>query len=186
MGRPRKYTPKRLRDAVDAYIRRYTRTVTVQERVNTGTKDGWGHWVYELRDVTNDDGETVTVREFTVPPTVGGLCRHLGIHRSTWAAWCDREKYPELAEVVGYAQEVMRDYLETALLTRSGKDLKGVIFSLQNNYGYTERREVDFGPQASRALTAAAVPMAEREALLRELAQEFCQEGAAPDETGET
>ena len=45
---------------------------------------------------------------------------------------------------------------------------------------------MDFGPQASRALTAAAVPMAEREALLRELAQEFYQEGAAPDETGET
>ena len=66
------------------------------------------------------------------------------------------------------------------------KDVKGIIFSLQNNYGYTERREVDFGPQASRALTASAVPMAEREALLRELFQEFSQEGAAPDGAGET
>ena len=185
MGRPRKYTAKRLMDAVEEYVRRNTRTVTVQEQVNTGEKDGWGHWVYELRDVTNDDGETVTVREFTVPPTVGGLCRHLGIHRSTWAAWCDRERYPELAEAVEYAREVMRDYLETELLTRSGKDLKGVIFSLQNNYGYTERREVDLGPQASRVLTEAAVPMAEREALLRELAQEFSREGEAPDAAGE-
>lgn len=183
MGRPRKYTPKRLREAVDAYFRRYTRTVTVREQVNTGKKDSWGHWVFELRDVTNDDGEAVQVREFTVPPTVGGLCQHLDIHRSTWAAWCDREQYPEFAEVVGYAQEVMQDYLETALLTRSGKDLKGVIFSLQNNYGYTERKEVELGPKARRTV-AAGVTMAEREALLRELAAEFSQgDQDGPSET---
>lgn len=179
MGRPRKYTPKRLREAVDAYFLRYTRTVTLREQVNTGQKDSWGHWVYELRDVCNDADEPVKVREFTVPPTVGGLCRHLGIHRSTWADWCDREKYPEFAEVVGYAREVMQDYLETELLTRSGKELKGVIFSLQNNYGYTERKEVELGPKARRTV-AAGVSMAEREALLKELAAEFGQETEGP------
>lgn len=174
MGRPRKYTPKRLRDAVDAYFCRYTRTVTVREQVNTGLKDGWGHWIYELKDVCNDAGEAVTVREFVVPPTVGGLCRHLGIHRSTWAAWCDKEEYPEFAEVVEYAKEVMQGYLEAELLTRNGKELKGVIFSLQNNYGYAEHKEVELGPKARRTV-AASVPLAEREALLKELAEEFAQ-----------
>lgn len=77
----------------------------------------------------------------------------------------------------------MREYLEQELLTR--KDVKGIIFSLQNNYGYTERREVDFGPQASRALTAAAVPMEEREEILRELYQEFSREGVLPGGSGE-
>ena len=107
MGRPRKYTPRTLRTAVDEYFRYHSRTVTLREQVNTGQKDGWGHWVFELRDVTNDAGDPVKVREFVVPPTVGGLCRHLGIHRSTWADYCDPEKHPELQEVTAYARETM-------------------------------------------------------------------------------
>ncbi len=98
------------------------------------------------------------VREFVVPPTVGGLCRHLGIHRSTWADYCDPEKHPELQEVTAYARETMEAFLEDALLTRSGKELKGVIFSLQNNYGYTERKEVELGPRARKAVTAGGHP----------------------------
>lgn len=117
MGRPRKYTPRTLRTAVDEYFRYHSRTVTLREQVNTGQKDGWGHWVFELRDVTNDAGDPVKVREFVVPPTVGGLCRHLGIHRSTWADYCDPEKHPELQEVTAYARETMEAFLEDALLT---------------------------------------------------------------------
>ena len=49
-----------------------------------------------------------------------------------------------------------------------------MIFSLQNNYGYTERKEVELGPKA-RQTVAAGVTMAEREALLKELAAEFGQ-----------
>ena len=186
MGRPRKYTPRTLKRAVDEYFRKYTRTVTVREQVNTGEKDGWGHWVYVLKDVCNDDGEPVRVWEFAVPPTVGGLCRHLEIHRSTWAEWCDGEKYPEFQETVRYAQEVMREYLETALLTRSGKNLKGVIFSLQNNYGYTERREVELGPNARKTVAAAGLSMDEREAMLRELAAEFSGGGLGDGASEET
>ena len=180
-GRPRKYTPRTLRKAVEAYFRYHSRTVTLREQANTGQKDGWGHWVFELRDVTNDAGDPVKVREFVVPPTVGGLCRHLGIHRSTWADYCDPEKHPELQEVTAYARETMEAFLEDALLTRSGKELKGVIFSLQNNYGYTERKEVELGPKARKAVTAATIPMEEREALLREMVQEFTQEREAAD-----
>ena len=65
--RDRKYTPRTLRTAVDEYFRYHSRTVTLREQVNTGQKDGWGHWVFELRDVTNDAGDPVKVREFVVP-----------------------------------------------------------------------------------------------------------------------
>ena len=47
----------------------------MKEQVNTGQKDGWGHWIYEIQEVTNDAGEPVKILEFVVPPTVGGLCR---------------------------------------------------------------------------------------------------------------
>ena len=172
-GRPRKYTPRTLRKAVESYFRKNSRTVTMKEQVNTGQKDGWGHWIYEIQEVTNDAGEPVKILEFVVPPTVGGLCRHLGIHRSTWADYCDPDKHPELQEATSYARETMESYLESALLTRSGKDLKGIIFSLQNNYGYTERKEVELGPRARKAVTAASIPLEEREKLLREMALEF-------------
>lgn len=175
LGRPRKYTERTLRKAVEAYFRGITRTITIREQVNTGEKDGWGHWVYELRDVCNDAGEPVRVRQFVVPPTVGGLCEALGIHRSTWADYCDGEKYPEFRELTAWAREVIQHYLESELLGRDGKNLKGVIFSLQNNFGYSEKREVELGTRAARAAAAAAVPMEEKRAMLEELAREFAE-----------
>lgn len=175
LGRPRKYTERTLRKAVEAYFRGITRTVTLREQVNTGEKDGWGHWVYELRDICNDAGEPVQVRQFVVPPTVGGLCEFLGIHRSTWADYCDGEKHPEFRELTAWAREVIQHYLESELLGRDGKNLKGVIFSLQNNFGYSEKREVELGNRAAKAVAAAAVPMEEKRAMLEELAREFVE-----------
>lgn len=46
---------------------------------------------------------------------------------------------------------------------------------------YTERKEVELGPKARKAVTAATIPMEEREALLREMVQEFTQEREAAD-----
>jgi len=180
--RPKKYTERTLGKAVDAYFRGITRTITVQERVNTGEKDDHGHWIYNLEDVLNDAGEPVKVRRFVVPPTVGGLCEALGIHRSTWADYCDREKHPELQEATSRARETIQRYLESELLSREGKDLKGVIFSLQNNYGCSERKTVELGPKAASAVTASTLPMEERAALLRELSQAFSEEEEYGDE----
>ncbi len=172
--RPRKYTERTLGRAADAYFRRITRTITVQERVDTGELDHYGHRIYAMEDVRNGDGEPVKVRQFVTPPTVGGLCEALGIHRSTWADYCDREKHPELEEVTSRARETIQHYLESELLSREGKDLKGVIFSLQNNYGYSEKQEVELGEKAARAVTA-VLPMEERAAILRELSQAFSE-----------
>ena len=159
MGRPKKYTERTLRKAVKAYFRRITRTITIREQVNTGEKDGWGHWIYTLEDVKN-----------------GGLCEALGIHRSTWADYCDPELHPELLEVTAWAREVIQHYLESELLGRDGKNLKGVIFSLQNNFGMSEKKTVELGPKAAMAVASAAVSMEEKRAMLEELALEFAGE----------
>lgn len=81
----------------------------------------------------NTKGEVMVEREYVIPPTVGGLCGHPGISRQTWADYCDPEKNPKFRETTAWAREELRRYLEGQLLTRSGKGLKGVIFSLQNN-----------------------------------------------------
>ena len=84
-----------------------------------------------------------SITEYLVPPTVGGLCEHLKIHRSTWAEYCDPEIHPEFSDTTTRARGRMREYLEQQLLTRPGKDIKGVIFSLENNYGYQDRHSID-------------------------------------------
>lgn len=51
--------------------------------------------------------------------------------------------------------------------------LREVDGHLQNHYGYAERREVEMGPGARKAMTVSAIPASERAALLRELMEEF-------------
>ncbi len=175
MARPRKYTAKALADAVDRYFDSITRTVTATERRETGQRDNKGHMIYETVPILNKLGQEAQVEEFIIPPTVGGLCGFLGIHRSTWADFCDPEAHPEFSDTTTRARGRMRGYLEQQLLTR--KDVKGIIFDLQNNYGYSEKHQLEFGKNAGRAISAAGMPMDQKKALLEEIAKEFAMDG---------
>lgn len=146
MGAPKKYkTAKSLEKAVQAYFDSITREKTVMEDKPTGQRDKYGHMIYELVEVTNRLGQPVTVTEFLVPPSIGDLAQFLGIHRSTWYDYCDAEKYPEFSDTTSWALGRIHAYLERESLTREGKNLKGVIFNLENNFGYKERLEVQTG-----------------------------------------
>ena len=142
MGAPKKYTERTLRKAVEKYFDSITREKTVTEMIPTGEKDKMGHMTYEARPVVNRLGEPVIVTEYLVPPSVGDLSEFLGIHRSTWDNYCDPEKHPEFFDTTTRAMGRIRAYLERESLTRQGKDLKGVLFNLENNFGYKERLEM--------------------------------------------
>lgn len=142
MGAPKKYTPKKLEAAVKRYFKSISREVTVTEKKPTGEKDKMGHMIYEDVVVLNALGKPVKMTEYLVPPTVGGLSEFLDIHRDTWNDYCDHEKHPEFSDTTTYAQGRMHAYLERESLTRQGKDLKGVLFNLENNFGYKERMEL--------------------------------------------
>lgn len=173
MARPRKYTKKALSAAVDEYFDSISREVPVTEQVDSGQRDERGHVIYEAVPVKNRRGEEMMRLEYLIPPTVGGLCEHLGIHRSTWAAWCDGERFPEFADTTTRARGRMRAWLEEQLLTR--KDVKGIIFDLQNNYGLSEKREIELGSRAAKAVTAGGT-LSERKAALDELLREFSEQ----------
>jgi len=143
MGAKKKYSAAGLGKAVDKYFRSISREKIYTEAVATGRKDSMGHEIYEQKPVLNGLGEELTVVEYLVPPTVGGLSAFLGVHRSTWNAWCDSARYPEYQEVTQDAMSRIHAYLELESLTRPGKDLKGVLFNLENNYGYKERTKVE-------------------------------------------
>lgn len=142
MGAPKKYTERTLRKAVEKYFDSITREKTVTEMIPTGEKDKMGHMIYEARPVVNRLGEPVIVTEYLVPPSVGDLSEFLGIHRSTWDNYCDPEKHPEFFDTTTRAMGRIHAYLERESLTRQGKDLKGVLFNLENNFGYKERLEM--------------------------------------------
>lgn len=178
MGRPRKITPAKLKKAAEKWFRSITRITPVMEMVDSGERDEKGHVIYRPKAVLNQDGEQVEQLEYIIPPTVGALCRELGISRSTWANYCDAEKHPEFAEVTADIRERFLEWNERELLTRPGKDVKGILFNLQNNYDYTDKREVELGERAQRAV-AAQMTMQEKLALLRELT-----EGNDDEDTG--
>jgi hypothetical protein len=171
MGRPRKYTRIGLEKAVQRYFDSISREVTVTEKVDSGERDDKGHVIWEQVPIINKLGEEIRVTEFAVPPTVQGLCRFLGIHRSTWAEYCDPEKYPEFSDTTTRARGCLREYLENELLTRPGKDVAGIKFVLQNDYDQKERYEMELGEKA--AASVQGMTLAEREQLLRQIGQEF-------------
>lgn len=177
MGRPKKYNKKTLAEAVDRYFASITRIVTMKELIETGERDDKGHKIYKWVAIVNSLGEEAKAEEFIVPPTVGGLCQFLEIHRSTWAEYCDHETHPEFSDTTTRARGRLRAYLEQQLLIR--KDVKGIIFDLQNNHGYSEKRQVELGERASKAISVGSMPMSEKKRVLEEIAMEFSGGGDA-------
>lgn len=121
-GPPKKgYSPKELRDAVERYFASVCRTVAAEDRNG--------------EPLLNDSGEVIRRVQYVVPPSINGLCLFLGIGRAEWAGYRDAEKDPELARVAELAEKRIEVYLESELVTR-GSGVQGLIFNLQNNYGY--------------------------------------------------
>lgn len=133
VGAPKKYTKETLEAAVREYFASITREVVIQERVPTGKKDAWGHDVYEWRDVENNLGQIAKRTEYLVPPTLGGLCIHLGIANSTWTRWRDPAKYKSFKKIIEYVDDRLIAWRKEQVLLR--KDVKGLIWDLEVNHG---------------------------------------------------
>lgn len=156
-GAPKKYTAKTLKKAVEDYFAAITREKIVTEPVPTGRLDDYGHPIFQDQPVKNSLGSWVMVTEYLVPPSIGALATALGIHRSTWDNWHDQETYPEFQEIVTWADDKILAWKEEQVLTRPGKNLKGIIWDLDNNHGYyrkrsEENRSKDTGQGESRRL----------------------------------
>lgn len=97
-GRPKKLTPKRLREGVEAYFDSISYERPVMERVKTDRKDADGHWIYEEIPVKNRKGQELKITIYTQPPTKGDLYTFLGIHKSTWSRLHEKDEYQGLCE----------------------------------------------------------------------------------------
>ena len=147
-GRHKIYTPTTLETAVRRYFKSISREKTVTESVPTDKKDEKGHIIFKTQPITNRLGKEMKTIEYIVPPSLAGLCAYLHIHRSTWNNYCEQEEYQE---ITGFVYEELKAWNENELLVRSGKDVKGIIFNLENNYDYRERKSVDLGGEGVEA-----------------------------------
>ena len=150
-GQPKAYTARKLKKAVEEYFASITRQRTLTEKVPTDQLDKYGHPVLQNKTVLNSKGNPVIVTEYVVPPSKGALARFLGIHRSTWDNYHDSKTYPEFQGIVTDADDRILAWNEEQLLTRSGKDIKGIEFNLENNYGYRQKSSVDVGGEGLEA-----------------------------------
>lgn len=171
-GRKTTYTPRRLASEVERYFKSITRTTVMTEAKATGIKDEYGHMTFEQVPVLNDNGEEVKHVEWLYPPSVEDLAIFLGVTPQTWANYCDKDLHPEFFDTTSRAQGRLRAWNARELLTRPGKDVRGIIFNLQANYGYSEKREVDIGPKAASAVAHAGMSLDEKAELLASLMEQ--------------
>ena len=172
MARQKKYgTAKALEKACERYFASITRQVKVTELVDSGERDDKGHVIMLPVPVENSLGEELYTTEYLLPPSMHELCAFLRIDRATWSRYMGESE--EFAAVGERVRERMKAWNEHEMLTRPGKDLKGILFNLTNNYGYSEKKEVELGERARKTVTAASIPLEDRQEMLRELMQEF-------------
>jgi len=170
-GRPKKYGSKKaLSEAIERYFRSISRTVPA--------KDGLG------RAILNDDGEEIKLTEYIVPPSISSMCLYLGIDRSTWQNYCDPQQHPEFSGITETTRARIEAYLEEQLLTRE-KGLQGIIFNLQNNYGWRQKQEVELGDKTRKSLPSEPLSIQEKLAVIAAAQAAAAAHSLAEEEAGE-
>jgi len=170
-GRPKKYSSKKaLGDAIERYFRSISRTIPAKD--DTGCI------------ICNDDGERIMLTQYIRPPSISSLCIYLGIDRSTWQNYCDGQMYPEFAGVTSQTRARIEAYLEEQLLTRV-KGVQGIIFNLQNNYGWRQKQEVELGDKTRETMPAASMSITEKIAVIAAAQAAAASHGLAEEEAGE-
>lgn len=139
MARKKTYTKKTLREAVERYFASITREVELTEKVDSGKRDSYSHVIYNTVKIKNNLGDVAKATEYLVPPTLSGLCVHLGINSSTWSRWSDPEKYPEYGEIIEDVRQRMIVWRQEQVLTR--KHIAGLIWDMETNWGAKQKDE---------------------------------------------
>lgn len=154
LGRPRSYKSRaQLQKAMERYFSKIRRVVPLYD------KNG--------EPFINEDGEAANITEYAEPPTVAGLCVHLGIGHETFRNY---KSDPEFADIVAAAKLEIEKYNSTELMNRS--QVRGIIFNLANNFGWSEKKEVEMGDKTRESLDRQyAMSLTEKRELLREIAK---------------
>lgn len=166
-GRPRIYkSVAAFRRAVEGYFAAITHERKLTEWEDSGERTNRGKPILRERDVLGPDGEPVMLLEYLVPPTMPALQLAIGVSKASWDNYRKREGF---AEVCDEAKLRIEAYLAEQVVTV--KNPAGVQFTLENNYGWRSKREVELG-EKTRAAMAQEMTMSEKLAMIREAARD--------------
>ena len=170
-GRPKKYKSKKaLADAIERYFRSISRTIQAQ--------DAYG------QNIFNDDDEAIMVTQYIRPPSISGMCLYLGIDRSTWGNYCDEKLHPEFGDVTALTRSRIEAWLEEQLLMRE-KGVQGIIFNLQNNYGWKQKQEIGLDDKTRQTVAASSMSAYDKIAVINAAQQGLTAIPEYDDEDGE-
>lgn len=163
MGRWKKYkSVGEFTDAVEAYFSGITYTE------NARKPDIWVSGKYVPGDeIIGSNGKPIEVKRYAVPPSITELQCYLGISRQTWSMYAQREGYRDVIELARMRVEA---YL-TQQLVLMGRDCKGIIFSLENNFGYADREKTKSDSESGRGQEADTMTALEKMELLKSIAK---------------
>lgn len=123
-------------EAVDDYFKSISTERTATVRVPSGEVDRQGKAIMQEIPAVNRLGKELRIVEYLVVPSFSGLFEHLGVPPEKRAAYSDPRRHPEAAAGLEDAKRRIREWNENELLTRSGSNLRGIIYNLENNFGY--------------------------------------------------
>ena len=180
-GRPRKYSAGTFQKECENYFNSISykkpkmRGEPVFDEEGFPVLDDFGHQKIQFKPVITANGKQAMDTVWTEPPSLTALCLYLGIDRATFSRYGTYDpEHPEESEkfcnTVTRARGRVEAYLESRLEDKSAA--RGAIFNLQQNFGWKERKEVELGAGAQRAVAAAAMTMEEKLALLKEIGAE--------------
>ena len=163
MGRHKEYKSARaLEKAVEDYFATISREETVMEPEDTGELDKYGHPIFRMIPALNGKGEKVYRTVYLIPPSVGGLCEHLGIVMSTWRRYCSDESFREVTE---RTEDRLKNWYKAEAVARPDKMTKGLLYVYERDHGAAEKNEaqqraeqIRTGMQAIADLIKEAVP----------------------------
>ena len=156
VGAPRKYESA---NALSKAVNQYFRSICYEDYV----RDAQG------RPVLNLDNEPIRHVFFAVAPTIPAMCLRLGITPRTWRNYCDENKHPEFAKVTSMTMAVLEAWLANESVTRE-KSLQGILFNLKNNYGWTDKQEIELGEKTRQTIkTHDALSLEEKIAYLSQM-----------------
>ena len=128
-----KWTAKKLKNAVDDYFAGIRRMAPVKEPIPTGRRDSHGHEIYEMVEMKNEREEVVMAEEWILPPSIPDLLDHIGVKEEEWG---QIKGDSSLREIALAAEKKVERYLRRELLTRPNKAIKGVVLTLQKDFGF--------------------------------------------------
>lgn len=183
IGRPmgaRKYKAAAFRRGCEDYFASISyrlplmRNEPVANDDGTPVLDSHGHAVYKRVQVTTADGNNAWETLWTEPPSIQGLCLFLGIDTSTFARYAKPDPEDPDSEKLATAAKLAKARVEAYLISKLEDKgaANGTKFNLTHNFGWAEKREIELGEGAQKAVASAGMTMEEKLALLREIGAE--------------